>query len=410
MIYKSPISKLVVKKQQDKFVDDTGCGCNAKSEECESILDQTQHNCQKHSDYVETTGGMVAADKSHYYDIRWEIRDGIQKSKRDECDESKILLRQCDGVVREFRKMKPYEEHKTLGCWVNPLGIQNKAYLQIQNFMQSWANRMRHSNLPAKLIRKSYESELKSQIRYRLPVYAFSKKQCDKLMKIVNPILLHSQFMNKNYPRTLVYANDQYGGLNMTHVYDIMGIEKIKFFFMHLRRQDTTAQLLLISMQTTQMECGSGKLFFNLPYTTFSKLATKTWCKSLWEYCDAREMEFDIGLNVVPPLQRKHDHFIMDILVKYGNFSTKELFGINKYRQHLQLLMLSDVTDLRGKRLMREIQEGKRSRRSNYKFCPQKPIKAWETLWTSKVCPILNMVLQRQPLGAWVHESHQLWT
>jgi len=216
--------------------------------------------------------------------------------------------------------------------------------------------------------------------------------------------------MNKNYPRTLVYTNDQYGGLNMTHVYDIMGIEKIKFFFMHLRRQDTTAQLLLISMQTTQMECGSGKLFFNLPYTTFSKLATKTWCKSLWEYCDVREMEFDIGLNVVPPLQRKHDHFIMDILVKYGNFSTTELIGMNKYRQHLQLLMLSDVTDFRGKRLLREIQEGKSSRRSNYKFCPQKPIKAWETLWTSKVCPILNMILQRQPLGSWVHESHQLWT
>jgi len=388
MRYRSPISELVITKQQDKFVDDTGCGCNEKSTECESILKQTQHNCQKHSDYVETTGGMVAADKSHYYDIQWEIRDGVQVAKRDKCLKSSITLHQCDGVVREFKKMKSYEEHKTLGCWVNPLGIQNNAYPQIQQFMQSWANRMRHSNLPAKLIRKSYESELKSQIRYRLPVYAFSKKQCDK------PILLHSQFMNKNYPRTfLVYANDQYGGLNITHVYDIMGIEKIKFFFMHLRRQDTTAKLLLISMQTTQLECGSGELFFNLPYKTFAHLATKTWCKSLWEYCDAREMEFDMALNVVAPLQRENDQFIMDVLVKYGNFSTKELFGINKYRQHLKLLMLSDVTDLRGKRLLQAIKEGKCARRSNYKFCQQKNLKAWETLWISKVCPILNVVL-----------------
>jgi len=409
MIYKSPISKLIVKKQQDKFVDDTGCGCNNKSKECVSIMDQTKHNCQKHSDYVETTGGMVAADKSHYYQIQWEIRNGMQVEKRDTCNQSKICLKQCDGVVREFRKMQSYEEHKTLGCWVNPLGIQNKAYIQIQNFMRSWANRMRHSTLPAKLIRKSYESELLSQIRYRLPVYIFSKKQCDKLMKIVNPILLHSQFMNKNYPRTLVYANDQHGGLNMTHIYDIMGIEKIKFFFMHLRKQDTTAKLLLISMQTTQLECGSSKLFFNLPYKTFSSLATKTWCKSLWEFCDTKELEFDIALNVIAPLQRKNDRFIMDVLVQDGRFSTKELFGINKYRQHLKLLMLSDVTDLRGKRLLQDIKDGKCTRPSKYEFCRQQPIKAWETLWITRVCPILNLALQKRPLGIWVHESHQVW-
>ena len=409
MVYRSPISDLKVEKKQDMFVDDTGCGCNEGNGDTRDIMEQAQENCQHHSNYVETTGGMIAADKSHFYHIPWEFVNGFQRAKLDVENTSKIVLNQCDGVTRPFRKMSASEEHKTLGCWVNPLGKQEKAYQQIETFARNWVNRMSHSNLPAHLIRKSYESELKSQIRYRMPIYMFTKTQCDDIMKIINPTVLHSHFVNKNYSRTLLQADDQYAGLNVTHIYDLMGMEKTKFLFMHLRRQDTTAKLLQIAMQSLQLECGSEKLFFNIDYSQYSPLVTPTWCTNLWEYYDARAIYMDLDLEIVAKKQRKNDNFIMDILVQQGTFTDEELVGINKVRQHLGLLMLSDVADLRGKRLLQIIKEGENKRGSKYKFAPQMPKKIWYKWWKNKACPILERELQRQPLGKWTNASHQEW-
>jgi len=296
MEYKSPTTSLRVKKNQDKFVDDTGCGCNQKTIS-KTIMQQAQLNCKYHSKYVETTGGMIAADKSHFYHIDWEFKNGIPIPKEPHPDDA-IKLQQIDGFDREFKKMQNTDEHKTLGCWVNPLGNNKKAFQQMESFMRNWVNRMKHSQLPAKLIQKSYESELKSQLRYCLPIYMFTKHQCDELMKIVNPTLLHAHYINRNYPRSLLQAGDQYGGINVTHIYDLMGMEKLKFLLMHLRRKDTTAKLLEIEFQKIQLECGSETLFFNLEYEKFSHLVTESWSKHLWQYYDDRAIEMDVSLEI----------------------------------------------------------------------------------------------------------------
>jgi len=77
MEYKSPMNQNIqVKKSEDYFVDDTSCGCNSKDVNKPTIMHQAQHNSQKHSDYVEVTGGLVAADKSNFYHIQWEFSNG----------------------------------------------------------------------------------------------------------------------------------------------------------------------------------------------------------------------------------------------------------------------------------------------------------------------------------------------
>ena len=154
-------------------------------------------------------------------------------------------------------------------------------------------------------------------------------------------------------------------------------MEKTKFLFMHLRRRDTTAKLLQIAMQSLQLECGSEKLFFNNDYSQYSPMVTQTWCTNLWEYYDARAIYMDLDLEIVAKPQRKHDRFIMDILVQHGTFTDKELIGINKVRQHLGLIMLSDVADLRGKRLLQTTKNSENKRGSKYTFAPQMPKKNW---------------------------------
>ena len=413
MEYVSPIDKnLKVKKDQDMFVDDTGCGCNKVDKHKEgsrSIMQQAQHNSQKHSDYVEVTGGLIAADKSHCYSVKWKHEKGVQVPDFGH-DEEGINLRQGDGTTREIKLLQSNVEHKTLGCWVNPVGVKIKAKKQIRLMIQNWTNRMEHSYLPPRLVRKSYETELKKQIQYRLPVYMFSKKECDDMMKLINPTILHANYANKNYARALLEANDQYAGMKMTHLYDLMGNEKLKFLFMHLRRWDDTGKLLTISMQKTQLECGTNDLFYHLNHKKWSKLTTPTWNTHLWEYCDMRAIKLDINKNIIYDKPRENDKFIMDVLSQSNQISDEELVQINSVRQHLKLLTLTDVVDLRGRRLLQNIKNACSLRHSVFDFAAQDPPEAWINLWKKKACTILQKFVGKNPLGAWIAPTHQRWS
>jgi len=409
MIFKSPISDLEVKKLQDMFVDDTACGCNTASKKECTIMEQAQENCQKHSDYVEVTGGLVAADKSHYYHVDWKFVNGLQVPIIDTDQRSQIFLHQGDGICREIKKMPITQEHKTLGCWVNPLGKKEKAFQQMTQFAKKWRNRMLNSGLAPHLIRQSYETELKSQLRYRLPIYQFTENECDHLMKIISPVMLNAFYANKKYPRSLMQANDQYAGMGIEHLYDTMGMEKSKFMFMHLRRMDTTGKLLIIAMQQAQLECGSGTLFFNLDFEEWNKLITQTWQTNLWEYYSKRRMMIDLDLEIVTKHNRNKDAFIMDILKQSNAFSDVELSQVNKVRQHMKLLTLSDVTDVRGNRILHNIRNCVNYRKSKYDFAPQNPLQDWKKLWKERACPILNAHVNKNPLGEWTLDCHQIF-
>ena len=413
MKFESPISDLTVQKQQDFFVDDTTSGCNQCGEKVKCVMDQAQVNLQKHSDYVEVTGGQVAADKSHYCHVKWEFRNGESVPVNNDMELSNMFLQQGDGICRMIKKMPLKKEHKTLGCWVNPLGEKVEAYKQILTFVKNWKKRMLGAQLSPELIRKSYESELKPQLRYRLPVYEFTEEECNDIMKIINPIILNAHYVNRNYPRSLLQANDQYGGLGIDHIYDLMGTEKLKFMFMHMRRWDTTGKLMLISMQNTQLECGSEAVFFNLDYQKWSSLVTPTWHTHLWQYCDTKALGMDITKKIAYEKPRDKDEFIMDVLQSSEKFSLLELQQLNKVRQKLKVLTLSDITDLRGKRILQGVKNTSNGiehiRLSTFKFLPQSPLPSWWKLWKDTACPFLENYLSKHPLGAWRKKSHQRW-
>ena len=226
-------------------------------------------------------------------------------------------------------------------------------------------------------------------------------------MKIVNPTILHSHFVNKNYPRTLLQADDQYAGMKMTHLYDLMGNEKLKFLFMHLRRWDDTGKLLTISMQKTQLECGTNDLFYHLNHKKWSKLTTPTWNTHLWEYCDMRAIKLEIKKDIIYNKPRENDKFIMDVLSQSNQISDEELVKINSVRQHLKLLTLTDVVDLRGRRLLQNIKKACSLRNSVFDFAAQDPPETWINLWKKKACSILQRFISKNPLGAWIAPTHQ---
>ena len=74
------------------------------------------------------------------------------------------------------------------------------------------------------------------------------------------------------------------GGYGIIPIFHLQEMEKVKFYFMHKRLNDTTGQLLEISTRYTQMEMGVTTPFWKMSFDKHHHLTTDTWVTHIWDY------------------------------------------------------------------------------------------------------------------------------
>ena len=183
-------------------------------------------------------------------------------------------------------------------------------------------------------------------------------------MKPIRPLLLHSCGTHSKFPKAILQSGNIYGGYNLPHIYDLQGIQKLKFLKFHLTIFDKTGRLMLTQIQYLQLEIGIGAPFFNSDYSTFGAFATSTWIKNIWEYLQKRDLQLDLSCSFTFPLQRQNNIFMLDVL--HQHFPIEDLLILNKVRLHLKVLFLSDICDIHGKSILPQIKNGQTPRDSSF--------------------------------------------
>jgi len=403
-----PERKIHIEKLMDFFIDDTKKICNQMKNGM-SLREQTQFNMQKHTYYISTTGGSLALDKCTWYQINFSF---------DSNGDPYILNKtQMPGDIRVFRNfhgekvtIKRLEfdtAHRTLGYFLRPDGKSDDHYTFTEALVQKWKARVTSSRLNSTQILKSYLTVLNRQLVYRLAATSFSYEQCNDLMKIISPILLHAANVQANFPRSIMEAGEVYAGFGFTHLYDLHGQEKLQFFFMHTRKGDNTGKLLDISLRYTQLRLGIATPFFKVEYDEYSYLCDDTWLTHLWEYTSSRGLTIDLTNPGLIPIQRQNDKFIMDILHKSPSMRPHECVIANKVRLALQILHLSDIVDGTGRKLLPDIRNGILHRTSKLNWPQQILLPKWMPIW-HKACGVLQRYVSGNCLGE-RFLSHQNW-
>ena len=402
----NPMNDITIRPFMKFFIDDTTKICNTTKNN-RSILDQTQINMQKHSNFVISTGGDMAFDKCRFYFIKYAFDQNYDPYvlNNEENPGDLIITNMLTNIETPIKRVEPNEARKTLGCLLTPTNNQEAQLEDLKQKILEWKHSMTFSSLPPHLILRAYETILKPKLLYRLATTSLSFQQCDDLIKLIRPLILHSHRTHQHFPKVILAASSLYAGYNFIHLYDLQGFEKIKFFTHHLRQLDDTGNTLLLSLQFSQLSIGTEELFINLNYSSYSFLTDATWSTHLWEYLSNRELTIDINHNIVIPPQRYNDAYIMDIV--YSHFTKEELIRINKIRISLRLLFLSDVIDIRGKNILPEIRKGITHRSSNITFPDQTFAPSWIPLW-SKACDKIQQFVSRNHLGKWIR-YHFKW-
>ena len=387
------------------FIDDTTKICNQTFHH-PTIMEQTTHNMQKHFNYVVSTGGTLALDKCRFYFIKFQFddnHDAVIMSNDDNPGDLEIFD-SINNTRIKIQRIEPNEARRTLGCFISPTNNQTKQLSVLREFIIEWKNQMKFSSLSPILIITAYETILKPKLVYRLSTTSLSYRQCDDLVKLIRPTILHAHNTHEHFPKSILESSSLYAGYNFVHLYDLQGQEKFKFFTYHIRQMDDTGKSILTSLQYTQLSLGIRDLFLNQPYHKFIQLTEQTWCTNLWEYFSHNELSVDLSHAISVPPQRKGDLFIMDFL--FDKFSIHDLIKINKIRLSLKLVFLSDIVDIRGRHVLPDIREGVNYRNSTITFPYQTFSPSWLKIW-KQACDKINNFVSTHSLTNWTQQHFQ---
>ena len=407
-----PLREISVEKLMDFFIDDTKKICNQVRAGL-TLRQQTEYNMQKHTFYIATTGGSLALDKCTWYYVTFSFDsngDPYILSKTELPGEIEVL-KNFDGEKVQIKRLEFDQAHRSLGYFLSPDGNTDAHFTFTLDLVKKWKSKVTSSRLTSSQILKSYDSVLKRQLLYRLVATSFTYDQCNILMKQINPVLLHAAGLQEHSPRSISEAGAEYAGFDLTHLYNLHGQEKLQFFLMHIRKNDSTGKLLQIPQKHTQLQLGIGTPFFSTDYDAYSYLCQLTWLTHLWQYTSSCGLEIELTDSIVLDSPYENDRFIMDILLQSPAMTKQDCIVANKMRIAMRLLHLSDVVDGRGKRLLPDIRNGCNYRASKLEWPRQVQLKKWLPTW-QKACGILQRFASKHHIHINQLSLHQnsIWT
>jgi hypothetical protein len=100
----------------------------------------------------------------------------------------------------------------------------------------------------------AYNSYYMPDISYGTPTTTLSFKECDDLQKPVANAILPKMGITSKPPRAVVFGTARYGGIGLDHLTAVQSHRHLQYLVGHLRCQDTTGQLISMTMEFTQME------------------------------------------------------------------------------------------------------------------------------------------------------------
>ena len=258
-----------------------------------------------------------------------------------------------DKVLVEIEHIDAHSPHVTLGYIITPSGKHAELYALVEKYVDDWVTHVQSSNLYPHEKILSYHTVLVPQVAYRLVGASFSYDECDELMKKKFPILINAYGFHRSFSRAMATAPYTYAGLNITHLYDLQGQCKLRFFMLHMKRQDSTGTLLKIALRYMQQSIGFADPFYNRAYKAYDHLLPPSWTKHLLQFLDSRRITIEITDDIKLLYPRKKDRSITDLLS--AHFTRDQMRILNRYRVFLQAMYISEISDISGKFILPNI-------------------------------------------------------
>jgi len=118
----------------------------------------------------------------------------------------------------------------------------------------------------------------------------------------------------------------------------------------HVRKMDTTGDLIVIAIATAQQEVGVSQPILSLPFRDLHMLLSHSWLKEVWRFVSSIAGAFCIHDAWTPPPLYERDVSIMDTVMKWDIPEATKII-INTCRLYCKVYFLGELYESNGRRM-----------------------------------------------------------
>jgi hypothetical protein len=321
--------------------------------------------------------------------------------------QTNIKVKDIEGNQQTIQQLNPDKSQKLLGVMRNPIGNQQDEVMRLQLKSDDIAAKLNAHALSYTEAHMAYQSFYLPAMRYSISITSINQMDFEKIQSKATAAILAASGFNRNMPREVVFASRFHQGLGMKHLYDIQGCDSTRLLLQEIcDKTSTTSQMIAILIDTIQLEAGIGSPI--LEDTRTLDYLEWGWIPQIREFLHHINGKI-VGFGTKPPRHRDGDQYIMDSkILKHCTY--KERMLIHRCRLHLQVEVLSDITNDKGDRIL-EVWK------NNNKDKPSRSTKKWPLqtdpgkeawrIWKKFIHQSFensNCYL-RKPLGQWIQRN-----
>ncbi len=263
MVFSSPNGSLASEHFSGAFVDDAQNGLSDSGISLPWTAETKVRNLETMSqtwERLQLRGGALEMSKCFYYVISWQWLNGLpfMLSKEDMHAIKPISLTSgSDPIPVQISQRDVSEAHKTLGVWICPTGDETAQINYIHEISTDIASKVANSHLNKMESLMAYRISWTPAVCYSLGTSTMASEDLLDIQRQATGYFLQKMGVNKNFPRAAAYGPEEYGGMRICHLQTEQGVQQLKYIIEHVFNVTETGKLLLIALQSSQLEAGS---------------------------------------------------------------------------------------------------------------------------------------------------------
>ena len=417
--FSSPISKQVLKLCGFAFVDDTdllqATGTKINRNDPEDTMQRMQRSVDQWEAAAKTTGGSISVDKSWYYLIHFEWKNGVWSyGDMEKILHDDLTCKDKDGQRQHLQYLSAEKAKEMLGVFLAPDGNNRTQIKEMKKKTQYLGELVRTGHLDRHEAWTSLTLVALKSIEYPLPALTLSEDECVQIMWPLLRSYLPKSGLNRHFPRDILYGQVDKHGIGLKNIYLTQGISHVIDIIHHLWHNSLTGNLIVQSLEQLRMEVGVNGNLFEFNYDKYKAIIlTESWVQFTWKFLSDYNITFNPKI-VEFQNRREGDRCIMQEVIASGLLSDYELKWFNKCRMYLKVVTLADIVTPDGWSIRKDILDGQQNktyRQFNWPEWGKPPTYAW-TIWRKFLRLVFTNGLSTrlsQRLGHWINLQDDEW-
>jgi hypothetical protein len=217
---------------------------------------------------------------------------------------------------------------------------------------------------------------------------------------------------NRKYPRVVCFGPLEFGGLTFRDLFTEQGVLRIKSLMEHIYHDTETGRMIMIAIQSLQMEAGTAAHLLTDP-TPRLVYIEPCWILAIREFMARHQLSLEFKTSWNFRLARDKDAFLMDVFRLDGRWVDSDMRALNAVRLYLKVATLADICTAEGSSFDPDaFQANPSTTRTSPLLWIRQPLitDSQRMLWKEALSTLLDKHNRlHTPLGPWHSEPNQQW-